>query len=171
MIDMKRQNSWKRSLILCVASLGLGTGVWAQADQTCTEMNKVFGYKILLDDIAFSSGSTDVKEKELMELLNFELGGHLQNLDDETALRYHLVRCNGRVPDGEASFPPLTVEGLVNRDVVLELWGKVLAPSSGKHNVILTYVMLPLPKDWAAEHARLRLPNPVEMVRRAREGR
>jgi len=31
--------------------------------------------------------------------------------------------------------------------------------------------MLPLPKDWAAEHARLRLPNPVEMVRRAREGR
>jgi hypothetical protein len=147
MIDMKRQNSWKRSLILCVASLGLGTGVWAQADQTCTEMNKVFGYKILLDDIAFSSGSTDVKEKELMELLNFELGGHLQNLDDETALRYHLVRCNGRVPDGEASFPPLTVEGLVNRDVVLELWGKVLAPSSGKHNVILTYVMLPLPKE------------------------
>ena len=31
--------------------------------------------------------------------------------------------------------------------------------------------MLPLPKDWATEHARRGLPNPVEAVRRAREGR
>ena len=147
MIEMKKLNLWKHSLMFCVASIGLSASVWAQGDQICTEMNRVTGYKILLDDIAFSSGSTDVKEKELMDLLNFQLGGRLQNMDDEATLRYHLVRCNGRVPEGEASFPPLTVEGLVNRDVVLELWGKVLAPSTGKHNVLLTYVMLPLPAD------------------------
>jgi hypothetical protein len=145
MTELKRRDPWKGWLMLCVTSIGFSTLAWTQGPQICSEMNNVVGYKILLDDIAFPSGSTDVKEKELMELLNFQLGGRLQNLDDEATLRYHLVRCNGRVPEGEASFPPLTVEGLVNRDVVLELWGKVLAPSTGKHNVLLTYVMLPLP--------------------------
>jgi hypothetical protein len=145
MRNRRRQHCWNHCFMVCVTSVGLAAFGWAQAPQLCPEINSVIGYKILLDDIHFNSGSTGPQEKQLMDLLNFQLGGRLQDSADEPADRYHLVRCNGRVPQGEASFPPLTVEGLVNRDVVLELWGEIFAPSAGKHLVFLNYVMLPLP--------------------------
>jgi len=136
----KEQSSWKRWFVLCVTSIGLGAWGWAQDAQVCGQMNNVRGYKILLDDIHFNSGSTGDLEKNLMSLLNNQLEGHIRDQGDEL----RLVRCTGRVPRGEDSFPRLTMEGLVNRDVVLEVWGEIFAPSAGKHQVFLNYVMLPL---------------------------
>jgi hypothetical protein len=123
--------------------ISLGRG-WAQEPQLCTQINLVTGYKIVLDDIRFSSGAANEQDKQLMNLLNFQLRSRLENLDDEVTVRYHLIRCNGRLPEGEASFPPLTMSGLVNRDVVLEIWGEIFGPAAGTQRVFLNYVMIPL---------------------------
>jgi len=140
-----RRNFWNRCFLVWVTSVGFGCLCCAQDHELCTEINSVIGYKIVLDDIHFNSGSTGPQERQLMDLLNAQLGGRLQESNDQPDFRYHLVRCNGRVPQGEASFPPLTMKDLVNRDVVLELWGEIFAPRAGKYLVFLNYVMLPLP--------------------------
>jgi hypothetical protein len=36
------------------------------------------------------------------------------------------------------------MSGLVNRDVVLELWGEIFGPTAGTQRVFLNYVMMPL---------------------------
>lgn len=145
MSTWKRRSSWKHSLSLCIASIGLTSSVSAQQLETCSEVNSISGYKILLDDIRFNLGSTDTQDRQLMDLLKFQLGNRLENLVDEPAARYRLIRCTGRVPQGESSFPPLILQGLVNRDVVLEVWGEVFPASAGKHRVFLNYMMFPLP--------------------------
>jgi hypothetical protein len=141
---VSKQKSWKRCFMYCIAGLACSVYVRAQDPQPCTDMNSVIGYKILLDDIRFNSSSTDAQQKQLMELLNFQLQNRLENLDEEPTARYHLIRCNGKFPRDEASFPPTTMQGLVNRDVVLEVWGEIFAPSGGKHNVFVKYAMVPL---------------------------
>ncbi len=141
---MSQPGRRKRCLMCCIAALALNFTARAQDPQLCTEMNTVIGYKILLDDIRFSSSATDAQEKQLMDLLNFQLQTRLEGLDQDPAIRYHLVRCIGKFPEGETSFPPTTMQGLVNRDVVLEVWGEIFPPSGGKHNVFVKYAMLPL---------------------------
>jgi len=125
-------------VLICFVKAG------GQEPQLCTQINLVTGYKIVLDDIKFSSGSASEQDKQLMNLLNFQLRSRLESFDDEATVRYHLIRCNGRLPEGEASFPPLTMTGLVNRDVVLEIWGEIFGPAQGTQRVFLNYVMMPL---------------------------
>lgn len=138
------RTSWGLRSLYCAMLIPCAT-VWAQQPQLCTEINSVPGYKIVLDDIRFNSGSASDRDKQLMSLLNFQLRSRLESFDDEPTVRYHLIRCSGRLPEGEASFPPLTMSGLVNRDVVLELWGEIFGPAAGTQRVFLNYVMLPLP--------------------------
>ena len=141
----QRRSSWKRLLILCIACIGLGSAASAQQLGTCGEVNSISGYKILLDDIRFNLGPTDAQDRQLMDLLKFQLGNRLENRVGEPAARYKLIRCTGRIPQGESSFPPLILQSLINRDVVLEVWGEVFPARAGKHRVFLNYVMFPLP--------------------------
>ena len=137
---------FRLGFLSCAMLFGLGNGR-GQEPQLCSKINSVLGYKVVLDDIKFGSGSASEQDKQLMDLLNSHLRGRLEDSDDELTVRYHLVRCNGRLPDGEASFPPLTMTGLVNRDVVLEIWGEVFGPAEGKQRVFINYVMMPLPSE------------------------
>jgi len=79
-----------------------------------------------------------------MDLLKFQLRNRLETLDSDPGIRYHLIRCPGRMPDGQASFPALITEGLVKRDVVLEIWGEVFADSPGRRKVFINYALFPL---------------------------
>jgi len=137
-------------LLLGAVSLVLVPCLPAQDLQLCTDVNSTTGYKVLLDDIRFNSGATDAQDKQLMDLLKFQLKNRFEDLGDSPDARYKLIRCSGRIPDGEASFPPMIVDGLVNRDVVLEIWGEVFPSSAGKHRVFLNYAMLPLPANTSA---------------------
>ena len=92
----------------------------ASAQAVCTDINSVPGFKIVLDDIQFAATPPD-DQKVLMRLLISQLGSRLEDLPDPAPSRYHLVPCPGRIPVGEASFPPLTVRDLVTRDVLLEV--------------------------------------------------
>ena len=75
-------------------------------------------------------------------------------------------------PEAPAWTPPNTAPTFDTRKAVLQITQHVIEETDldrlarGREAE-----MLPLPKDWATEHARRGLPNPVEAVRRAREGR
>ena len=143
----RSQRGWVAGVLL-VATFGVSGPASAQA--LCDDINHVTGYKIVLDDIQFGGAASDAQAqaqaRTLMRLFISQLGSRLEDLPDAQATRYHLVPCPGRVPEGEASFPPLTVKDLVNRDVLLEVWGEAFPPSGGKQKVFLTYVMMPLPR-------------------------
>jgi len=145
MNSLECRQSWNRWLSCCAVILFLSAGLPAQDLQLCTDVNSITGYKVLLDDIRFNSGATDAQDRQLMDLLKFQLRNRFESLGDTPDARYKLIRCSGRIPDGEASFPPMIADGLVNRDVVLEVWGEIFPSSAGKHRVFLNYAMLPLP--------------------------
>jgi hypothetical protein len=132
------RHSWRLLLLGLLCSL-VAANARAQL-QTCTDVNATAGYKILLDDIRFNSGATSAQDAVLMDLLKFQLNNRLAD-----TTRYKLIRCAGRNPS-ETSFAPLILEGLINRDVVLEVWGEVFPANAGMHRVFLTYAMLPLPQ-------------------------
>src|ERR1051326_378997 len=142
----KRKSSRRCRTLCCVVHLALCSGLWAQGLQTCTDVNTTTGYKVLLDEIRFNSGASGTQDRQLMELLKFQLRNRFENIDDTPAARYKLIRCAGRIPDGEASFPTMIADDLVNRDVLLEVWGEVFPASAGKQRVFLNYAMLPLPE-------------------------
>lgn len=142
----RSRHGWLAGVVLAI----VGAAAPASAQGLCDDINHVTGYKIVLDDIQFGGAAADEQAKAqartLMRLFISQLGSRLEDLPDAQASRYHLVPCPGRVPDGEASFPPTTVRDLINRDVLLEVWGEAFPPSGGKQKVFLTYVMMPLPR-------------------------
>ncbi len=144
-----RTRAWRLGWVSAVALAAAAVSP-VSAQSLCDDINRVTGYKIVLDDIHFGGDTTDAQAqaqaKTLMRLFISQLGSRPEDLPDAQASRYHLVPCPGRTPEGEASFPPLTVKDLVNRDVLLEVWGEAFPPAGGKQRVFLTYVMMPLPR-------------------------
>lgn len=119
----------------------------AQTLQLCNEVNSTTGYKVLLDDIRFNTGASDPTDRTLMSLLNFQLKNRFENVGDGSNARYKLIRCVGRIPNGDGSFSPTLLVDLANRDVVLEVWGEVFPPTAGNRRVFLNYAMFPLPAE------------------------
>ncbi|HEV8239913.1 MAG TPA: hypothetical protein VGS57_11145 [Thermoanaerobaculia bacterium] len=96
-----------------------------------------------------------------MALLKFQLRNLFDRLDNGQSSRLKLIRCAGRSPDGESSFPPMIAQDLVNRDVVLEIWGEVFPASAGNQLVFLNYAMLPLPASTAGRFLQRQYQPPV----------
>ena len=116
----------------------------AQNLQPCDAVRAVSGYKVLLDEIKFNAGQMAQSDQLLMDLLKFQLRNRLEAMDSDLNIRYRLIRCPGRMPEGPTSFPPDIANDLVNRDVVLEVWGAIFPRSQGHREVWLNYAMLPL---------------------------
>lgn len=110
----------------------------------CQGIERVQGYKVLLDEIKFSpTAATASEEQRLMRILLFDLENQLLAGEEEGGPGWVVIPCLGRLPDGESSFPDLSIDGLNRRDVVLEIWGQVFTTK----DVFLNYVLISIPKD------------------------
>jgi hypothetical protein len=145
---MTRCLAWSPGVaLIAAAAVALLAPAPARAQDVCPNINKVSGFKIVLDDIHFQETTTPNDQTSLMHLMMSQLGSRLEDLPDPESSRYHLVQCPGRMPEGEASFPASTITDLITRGVLLEVWGDVFRPSGGKQLVAMNYVMIPLPRD------------------------
>jgi hypothetical protein len=122
----------------------LASACCAQAQLVpCPGVDTVTGYKVLLDEIKFSSPGASPDDQRLMRLLGFHLRNRLETIDSDQGPGWILVRCRGRFPEDSNQFSQLTVSGLVNRDVVLEIWGEIARSTTT--DVFINYALLPVP--------------------------
>ena len=101
------------------------------------------GKKVLIDDIV----AEDQSLTELAAMLAIQIEQNLEQLRTEGGLDIRVHACKERRPQAPADFGLDTVRGLLDRDVVLEVWGRAVASTdaSGPYNrTEVGYLIVPV---------------------------
>ncbi|SRR6266568_830910 len=131
----------KQALFAAVPVMMMGLVVSGAKGQLrpCPDIDQVTGYKVLLDDVKLAKADA-ADQRTLKDLWSRYLLTRLTEDDSEPgSVEWQLVACEARSPRS-TEFSSVIIRGLVDRDVVLEIWGAVDGES-----VFLNYAFLPLP--------------------------
>ncbi len=104
------------------------------------------GYKILLDDVVYSgpAASATADQKLFMNRLRVKLIGDLEALKVQTQLPFTIVRCEGRRPADVSDFRASLVDGLNSRNVLVEMWGNIVAGEGSAADSAVGFALIPL---------------------------
>lgn len=115
----------------------------------CEGIRTERGNKVLLDDITYAAIDRPSADEPFpsMERLEYKLHSNIEQLRVESGTMIKILRCSGRRPQNENVFDRSLIEQLDNKDVVLEIWGKIAQSKEHGvrvHNAFLRYVLIPI---------------------------
>ena len=104
------------------------------------------GYKILLDDVVYSGPASyaTADQKLFMSRLKVKLISDLEALKVQTKLPISVVRCEGRRPADVSDFRVSLVDGLNSRNVLVEMWGNIVAVSPSAADTAIGFALIPV---------------------------
>jgi|GEM_PF-7028851 len=123
------------------ATLLMSCGANAQI-LPCTAVNEP-GRKVLIDEVVAEQPSL----AELANTLAIQIEQNLEQLRTEADPSLRVHACDARRPRAPTDFKLDVVEGLLDRDVALEVWARVAAETdaSGPHNKVeIGYLIVPV---------------------------
>jgi hypothetical protein len=132
-----------RDLSIRLALLALACGCLQAQLVDCNV--SLTGYKILLDDVVYSGPATgSVEQKLFMNRLRVKLLNDLERLKVQTQLPFTVVRCEGRRPNDAGDFRTALVDALNSRNVLLELWGNIVAGDGSGADTTIGFALIPM---------------------------
>jgi hypothetical protein len=104
------------------------------------------GYKILLDDVVYSgpAAAATADQKLFMNRLRVKLISDLEALKVQTQLPFTIVRCEGRRPVDVSDFRVSLVDGLNSRNVLVEMWGNIVAVDASVADTAIGFALIPV---------------------------
>jgi hypothetical protein len=132
-----------RIAFICLALLSLACqSLYAQLVDCNVSLT---GYKILLDDVVYSGPAAGSAEQKLfMNRLRVKLLNDLEKLKVQTQLPFTIVRCEGRRPNDAGDFRTALVDALNSRNVLVELWGNIVADDGAGADTMIGFALIPM---------------------------
>lgn len=109
----------------CAFLLLFGAGTTRAQLTSCPGASQGPGFKVLLDEIYYTSATPPATSSTVMDRLQFRILTQLEKTVEDLEMRPDVVTCSGRKPRGANDFNQGQVEQLNAHGVVLEVWGSV----------------------------------------------